>query len=156
MQITLIVVGKLKERYWRDACAEYIKRLSALAKIAVRELPDIDPTRAGGVACAIQKESESILGVMPDNAYRVLFDVQGKLASSEDIAALISVQQVQGRSHFAFVVGGSYGVNEQVKQAVDARISLGRITLPHNLARVVVLEQLYRAHRIMAGAPYHK
>ncbi len=156
MQITLIVVGKLKERYWRDACAEYIKRLSALAKIAVRELPDIDPTRAGGVACAIQKESESILGVMPDNAYRVLFDVQGKLASSEDIAALISAQQVQGRSHFAFVVGGSYGVNEQVKQAVDARISLGRITLPHNLARVVVLEQLYRAHRIMAGAPYHK
>ena len=93
---------------------------------------------------------------MPDNAYRVLFDVQGKLASSEDIAALISAQQVQGRSHFAFVVGGSYGVNEQVKQAVDARISLGRITLPHNLARVVVLEQLYRAHRIMAGAPYHK
>lgn len=156
MQITLIVVGKLKERYWRDACAEYIKRLSALAKIAVRELPDIDPTRAGGVACAIQKESESILGVMPDNAYRVLFDVQGKLASSEDIAAFISAQQVQGRSHFAFVVGGSYGVNEQVKQAVDARISLGRITLPHNLARVVVLEQLYRAHRIMAGAPYHK
>lgn len=156
MQITLIVVGKLKERYWRDACAEYIKRLSALAKIAVRELPDIDPTRAGGVACAIQKESESILGVMPDNAYRVLFDVQGKLASSEDIAALISAQQVQGRSHFAFVVGGSYGVNKQVKQAVDARISLGRITLPHNLARVVVLEQLYRAHRIMAGAPYHK
>ena len=156
MQITLIVVGKLKERYWRDACAEYIKRLSALAKITVRELPDIDPTRAGGVACAIQKESESILGVMPDNAYRVLFDVQGKLASSEDIAALISAQQVQGRSHFAFVVGGSYGVNEQVKQAVDARISLGRITLPHNLARVVVLEQLYRAHRIMAGAPYHK
>lgn len=156
MQITLIVVGKLKERYWRDACAEYIKRLSALAKITVRELPDIDPTRAGGVACAIQKESESILGVMPDNAYRVLFDVQGKLAASEDIATLISAQQVQGRSHFAFVVGGSYGVNEQVKQAVDARISLGRITLPHNLARVVVLEQLYRAHRIMAGAPYHK
>lgn len=156
MQITLIVVGKLKERYWHDACAEYIKRLSALAKIAVRELPDIDPTRAGGVACAIQKESESILGVMPDNAYRVLFDVQGKLVSSEDIATLISAQQVHGRSHFVFVVGGSYGVNEQVKQAVDARISLGRITLPHNLARVVVLEQLYRAHRIMAGAPYHK
>lgn len=156
MHITLIVVGKLKERYWRDACAEYIKRLSAVAKITLLELPDIDSARVGGVGCAIQKECDHIVSVLPDNAYCVLCDIQGTLVSSEEIAELISSQQVHGHSHFVFIVGGSYGVNEQVKQLADMRMSLGRITLPHNLARVVVLEQLYRAHRIIAGAPYHK
>lgn len=158
MHITVIAVGKLKERFWAAACDEYLKRLAPYAAVEVRELPDVDPTRAGGEAKARAQESAAILATLdaiPD-AYAVLLDIGGKAVSSEDIAARLDELALNGKSDVAIVIGGSCGVDDGVCRRVDARWSFGRITLPHNLARVVALEQLYRAFKINRREPYHK
>ncbi len=158
MHITVIAVGKLKEQFWTAACAEYLKRLSAYAVVEVRELPDIDPARAGGEAKARAQESASIvqaLDALP-NVYVVLLDIGGKTVASEDIASRLDALVLEGTNDVALVIGGSCGVDDPVRQRANVRWSLGRITLPHNLARVVILEQLYRAFKINRNEPYHK
>ena len=146
---TIIAVGKLKERFWKDACAEYLKRLQAYTDAAVREVPDSTPEREEtAILAALDK--------LPDSAHIILLDIRGKQASSEQLAAKLETLAVSGVSHVAFIIGGSDGVTDAVKVRATERLSFGPITLPHNLARVVLLEQIYRAHKIIRREPYHK
>ena len=133
MKYTVVCVGKLKERFWKDACTEYTKRLGAYAKVDIREVADIDPAKAGGVDAARDKEG-----------------------ASEELSARLDDLMLRGSSDIAFVIGGSDGVSDEVRARADEMLSFGRITLPHNLARVVLLEQVYRACKISRGEPYHK
>lgn len=156
MKITVVAVGKLKERFWVDACAEYLKRLSPFAKVVVREVPDVDPARAGGVDAARDKEGAAILGALGPSDHVVLMAIEGKQRSSVDFSRRLDALALGGTSDIAFVIGGSDGVNDAVRARANETLSFGLITLPHNLARVVLLEQLYRAFKISRGEPYHK
>jgi len=156
MRITVVAVGKLKERFWADACAEYLKRLKAYARVTVTEVADVDPGRAGGVAAARAKEGEAILAALPEAAHVVLMAIEGKQRSSEGLSRRLDELALSGRSDIAFVIGGSDGVSSAVYDRADETLSFGLVTLPHNLARVVLLEQVYRAFKISRGEPYHK
>lgn len=156
MKITVVAVGKLKEKFWRDACAEYLKRLQAYAKVDVREIADVDPAKAGGVEAARAKEGEAILAAIPAHAHAILLAIEGTERSSEGLSARLDQLALRGESEFAFVIGGSDGVSDTVRARADETLSFGPITLPHNLARVVLLEQVYRAFKISRGEPYHK
>lgn len=156
MRFSIIAVGKLKERFWSAACAEYLKRLGPYAKTDVTEVPDLDPAKCGGEAGAVQREGQAILQAIPERAHTVLLAIEGRQRSSEDLACRLDALALQGISHIAFVIGGSCGVSDAVRQRADETLSFGPLTLPHNLARVVLLEQLYRACKINRGEPYHK
>lgn len=156
MKLTIVAVGKLKERFWADACAEYLKRLQPYAKTSVVEVADVDPARAGGDAAAVQREGEAVLKALPERARVVALAIGGTQRSSEGLAARIDELGVSGVSDVAFVIGGSCGLSADVLARADETLSFGPVTLPHNLARVVLLEQLYRACRISRGEPYHK
>lgn len=146
LKITVIAVGKLKERFWHDACAEYSKRLGGYCNLTVREIPDSNR----------EQESTLVLEALPENATIIVLDIQGKETSSEALASLIERYTVEGVSHLVFVIGGSDGLTNAVKERASLRMSFGPITLPHNLARVVLLEQVYRAFKIIKREPYHK
>lgn len=156
MRFRIVAVGKLKERFWTDACAEYLKRLGAYAKVDVKEIADIDPGRAGGIEAARAKEGASILAAIPDHSHAILLAIDGTERTSEGLSARIDKLALGGKSDLTFVIGGSDGVSADVRKRADETLSFGRITLPHNLARVVLLEQLYRACKISRGEPYHK
>ena len=149
MQIHVIAVGKLKERFWREACEEYLKRLGGYAKVVVHELPDSNPCSE---AAAILPQ----LDALPASTQVVLLDIAGTPTSSEQLAANLDTWATGGISSVAFVVGGSEGVVPTVRERAHLRLSFGPLTLPHNLARVVLLEQIYRAFKINRGEPYHK
>ena len=149
MKFTVIAVGKLKERFWADACAEYVKRLRPYAPTQVVELADNGRDR----------EAEAILRAVdarPERARVVLLAIDGKQRSSEDLAAHLDSLALSGTSEVVLVIGGSDGVTQAVRDRADETLSFGPITLPHNLARVVLLEQLYRAQKISRNEPYHK
>lgn len=146
LSISIFAVGKLKESFWKDACTEYLKRLGAYAKVSVKELPDSNKER----------EAQLILQSIPEHTPILLLDIKGKEVSSEQLATKIDTYALNGESQLAFIIGGSDGVTAEVKQHATERISFGPITLPHNLARVVLLEQIYRAFKISRGEPYHK
>lgn len=156
MKLTIVAVGKLKERFWIDACAEYLKRLQPYAKVAVREIADVDPGRAGGVEAAREREGAAILAALSPAAHVVLLAIEGKERSSVALSQRLDALALGGTSDFAFVIGGSDGVSDAVRARANETLSFGPITLPHNLARVVLLEQLYRAQKISRGEPYHK
>ncbi len=156
MRVTVVAVGKLKERFWADACAEYLKRLKAYAKVEIKEIADIDPAKAGGVGGARDKEGAAILAAIPEQSHAILLAIEGKERSSEGFSRRLDELALSGKSDMAFVIGGSYGVSDAVRARADETLSFGRITLPHNLARVVLLEQVYRACKISRGEPYHK
>lgn len=156
MKITVVAVGKLKERFWADACAEYAKRLSAYATVKMVEIADRDPAKSGGEEAGRALEGKGILAAIPERSHVVLLDIGGKERSSEEIASHLDDLMLRGESLITFVIGGSCGVSPEVRARADERLSFGRITLPHNLARVVLLEQVYRAFKIMRGEPYHK
>ncbi len=156
MNLTIIAVGKLKERFWVDACAEYAKRLTPYLKLAIHEVPDFDPAKCGGVEGSLKKEGSALLGAIPREARVILLDIEGKKRSSEGLSRHIDQLALQGISDVAFIIGGSNGVSGEVRQRADETLSFGPVTLPHNLARVVLLEQVYRACKISRGEPYHK
>lgn len=156
MKIGVIAVGKLKEKFWQDACGEYLKRLKGYAKVRVDEVPDRDPARCGGEEAARKQEGKDILEALPERSHVVLLDIEGKQLSSEGIAARMDALSLMGVSEITFVIGGSCGVSRGVYDESDETLSFGKITLPHNLARVVLLEQIYRAFKISRGEPYHK
>ena len=156
MNITVVAVGKLKERFWADACAEYLKRLGPYARVTVAEVADVDPARAGGEAAARAAEGCSVLARIPERAHVIALAIGGKARTSEGLAAHLDDLALGGTSDVAFVIGGSTGIDEAVLARADETLSFGPITLPHNLARVVLLEQLYRAFKISRGEPYHK
>lgn len=156
MKFTIVAVGKLKEKFWTAACAEYPKRMQPYGKTEVREIADVDPARAGGVDAARDREGAAILAALGPSAHVVLLAIDGKQRSSESFSQRIDALKLNGASDIAFVIGGSDGVSAAVRQRADETLSFGPITLPHNLARVVLLEQLYRAQKISRGEPYHK
>ncbi len=154
MRVSVVAVGKLKERHWREAADEYLKRLTPYARVEVVEIPDRDVS--ADEARALQAEGSAILRVVPDDALLVTLEIGGKTRSSEEFAAWIDAMGIAGRSTIAFVVGGAAGLHADVVSRADERMSLGPLTLPHQMARVVLLEQVYRAFRITRGEPYHR
>lgn len=158
--IDLICVGKLNAKYFAEGVAEYQKRLAAFANFRIIELPEekIEEKNVSDalVRRALEKEGKAILANVRKGAALVALCVEGKQISSEELAALIERQALSGAGDMAFVIGSSHGLAPAVKAAANARISLGRITLPHQLARLVLAEQLYRACTINAGMKYHK
>lgn len=155
MNIKILAVGKLKERFWTDAAAEYLKRLSAYGSVSIAEITDVSADHFG-VEGALSKESTAILKALPERGLVILLDREGAAISSEDLAGMLESFGTYESSAVTFIIGGSHGVSRDVAARADKRISFGKITLPHNLARVVLLEQIYRAFRIMRGEPYHK
>ena len=158
--IDLICVGKLNAAYFAAGVAEYQKRLSAFYNFRIIELPEAaiadKNASEASIQKALQKEGEAILAARRKGAFLAALCVEGKAVSSEELADLIARQALSGAGDMAFVIGSSHGLSPQVKAAANAKISLGRITLPHQLARLVLTEQLYRAATINAGMKYHK
>ena len=156
LKITVIAVGKLKERFWVEACAEYAKRLGAYAKLEFKEIPDRDPAKVGGEEKGVDLECSDVVAAIPERAHVILLDINGKELSSSEIASRLDDLALYGESDLVFIIGGSCGVNRAVRVRANERWSFGRITMPHNMARVVLLEQLYRGFRISRNEPYHK
>lgn len=156
MKIRIIAVGKLKEKFWKDAVQEYVKRLGAYAKIEIVQVQDRDPVKCGGEQDAMQLEAADILKAIPAGTQTILLAIDGKQYSSEDFSKQMEKKMATGISDFCFIIGGSTGVDETIENVADEKLSFGAITLPHNLARVVLVEQLYRAFKIMRNEPYHK
>jgi 23S rRNA (pseudouridine1915-N3)-methyltransferase len=149
IKLNIVAVGKLKEKYWREAVEEYAKRLQKYASFTVTEVEDLpDDGRQ------LDEEGKKILKKI--KGFTVLLDIEGKALSSEEIASLIADKSVGGVSEFTFVIGGSRGVSAEVKSKADIAISFGKVTYPHQLMRVMLAEQLYRALTIINGAGYHK
>lgn len=159
MKITVITVGKIKEKYLEDAIAEYSKRLSRYCKLEIIQVADEKtPDRASEVVETQikDKEGERILSHIKDTAYVVALVIEGKMISSEELAELIDGLGVRGESHIQFVIGGSLGLSKKVLERADYKLSFSRMTFPHQLMRVILLEQIYRSYRIVNGEPYHK
>ena len=159
MKITLITVGKIKEKYLRDAIAEYTKRLSKYCKLESIEVADEKtPDQASGTVeeNIRAKEGERILKYIRDDMYVITLEIAGKMLSSEEFAEKIETLGIQGKSSIAFVIGGSIGLGKEVLKRSDFALSFSKMTFPHQLMRVVLLEQVYRAYRIINGEPYHK
>ena len=159
MKITLITVGKIKEKYFTDAIAEYAKRLSRYCKLEIVEVADEKtPDNASeGLENQIkEKEGERILSKVPDNAYVVALAIDGKQLSSEELADKMEKWNVNGVSHLVFIIGGSLGLTQKVLNRADYSLSFSKMTFPHQLMSVILLEQIYRSYRIMKGEPYHK
>lgn len=159
MKITLITVGKIKEKFFRDAADEYGKRLSRYCKLDIREAVDEKtPEKASQIQCEqiLQKEGERILKLMPEDAFVITLEIEGRRLTSEAFASQIERLGVNGTSHIAFVIGGSLGLHNSIKKRADLAVSFSDMTFPHQLMRVVLLEQIYRAYRIINREPYHK
>ena len=159
MKITLITVGKIKEKYLKDAIAEYSKRLSRYCKLVVVEVADEKtPDNASEtVENAIrEKEAERILKYIKEDAYIITLEINGRQLSSEEMAEKIEKLGIQGISHIIFIIGGSIGLGKAVLDKSDFALSFSKMTFPHQLMRVILLEQVYRSYRIINGEPYHK
>lgn len=159
MNIDIIAVGKVKESYLRDAIAEYSKRLSRYCKLNIIEVQDEKtPDHAGkGVERQIKhKEGERILKHVKQDSYVIALAIDGKMLSSEGLAAQINQLGLRGISHIQMVIGGSIGLDDEVLNRANYKLSFSKMTFPHQLMRVILLEQVYRAYKINAGEPYHK
>lgn len=157
--VQLICVGKLKEKFYADACAEYAKRLGAYCKLTVLELPEErlpDKPSQGQIDAALDKEGDRILSKIPAGSVIIALCVEGKTLSSEELAARMAKWAVQGGSQLVFLIGGSFGLHPKVKERAALRLSMSPMTFPHHLARVMALEQIYRAFKINEGSGYHK
>ena len=152
MKITLITVGKIKEKYLKDAIAEYSKRLSRYCKL------EKTPDQAGETVeeNIRNKEGERILKCIHDDMYVITLEINGVMLGSEEFARKIEQLGVQGNSSIGFVIGGSIGLGKEVRKRADYALSFSKMTFPHQLMRVILLEQIYRAYRIINGEPYHK
>ncbi len=157
--ITLLVVGKLKEKFYLSACEEYAKRLGAYCRFTLTELPETrlpdDPSPAE-IRAGLEKEADAIIAKVPKGAWLCVFTPEGKMLSSEEFAQKLAEVKLAGKSSACFLIGSSFGIAPRVKQMADFRLSMSAMTFPHHLARVMVLEQLYRAEAIQAGSKYHK
>ncbi|ANZ98837.1 23S rRNA (pseudouridine(1915)-N(3))-methyltransferase RlmH [Carnobacterium divergens] len=159
MNIKIISVGKLKEKYLKMGIEEYVKRLGAYCKIELIEVPDEKAPEKLSAAEMIQvkeKEGERILSKIPENAYVFALAIEGKQRTSEEFSKEIDQLGISGKSQLVFVIGGSLGLSDAVLKRSNTQISFGKMTLPHQLMRLVLVEQVYRGYRIMKGEPYHK
>ena len=157
--ITLIVMGKLKEKFYLSAAEEYAKRLKGYCEFNLCELPEYrlpdDPSPAE-IAAGLEKEAESIFSKIPKGAWFCVFTPEGKTLSSEAFAQKLKDLKLSGKSSACFLIGSSFGISPKVKEKADFKLSMGPMTFPHHLARIMVLEQLYRVEAIQAGSKYHK
>jgi 23S rRNA (pseudouridine1915-N3)-methyltransferase len=153
VRLRIAAVGRLKEAHWRAACDEYLKRLRPYATVEVAEIADRDITH--DAVRAVAAEGADLLRAIPESSYVVALDLAGDQVTSEGLSARLAELMVGGRSDVTFVIGGSAGLAPAVVRRAEERLSLSKMTLPHQLARVVLLEQLYRAFRIMRNEPYH-
>ena len=157
--ITLIVMGKLKEKFYLSAAAEYEKRLKGYCSFKIIELPEHrlpeDPSPAE-IQAGLDKEADMIFAKIPKNSWLCIFTPEGKILSSEEFAGKLKDVKNSGKSSACFLIGSSFGISQKVKDKADFKLSMGRMTFPHHLARIMVLEQLYRAEAIQAGSKYHK
>ena len=159
MKITIITVGKIKEKYLKDAIAEYSKRLSKYCKLEIVEVADEKTPDNASETVENQiraKEGERILKYVKDDAYVVTLEIKGRQVTSEELADKIDTLGIQGTSHITFIIGGSIGLGEQVLARSDYALSFSKMTFPHQLMRVILLEQIYRSYRIINHEPYHK
>ncbi len=147
LRVNLICCGKLKEKFYTDACAEYEKRLRRYCSFELTELPETGD---------LKKEGEAILARIPAGSFVIALCIEGQLRSSEELAKLFREQSNQGVSRITLLIGSSFGLDQRVKDRADLRLSMSPMTFPHHLARVMVLEQIYRAFTINEGSRYHK
>ena len=159
LRVYLICVGKLKERFYQEACAEYVKRLSPHCKLTITELPEEKLPQAPSQAqidAALAKEAAAIRGRSPPSARVVALCVEGRLRSSEEMARMFPDLAYSREKCLVFLIGGSYGLDETLKSEAQVRLSMSPMTFPHHLARVMLLEQIYRGAKINEGGRYHK
>ena len=159
LSVYLICVGKLKEQFYKDACAEYMKRLSSYCKLTLVELPEAklskDPTW-GEITNALEKEGDAIRAKIPPSARVAALCVEGRMRSSEELSQMFPVPGHSPDKHMVFIIGGSYGLHPSIKAEANVQLSMSPMTFPHHLARVMLLEQIYRAFKISEGSSYHK
>ena len=158
-EITLITVGKLKEKFYLSAAEEYTKRLSGFCRFKIIELPEhrlSDAPSAAEIADGLEREATQIVARIPKGAWFCVMTPEGKLLSSEALADKLSEIKLNGISSACFLIGSSFGISPKIKAMADMKLSMSPMTFPHHLARVMVLEQLYRAEAIQAGSKYHK
>ena len=159
MKITILSVGKVKEKFYRDAIAEFEKRLSRYCKLEIIEVADEktqEEASENEIKLVKEKEGERLLKNIKEDAYVVCLCIDGKQLDSEELSNKIEKLGVQGTSHIYFVIGGSLGLADEVVKRADFKLSFSKMTFPHQLMRVILLEQIYRAYRIMNNEPYHK
>lgn len=159
MKITVIAVGKVKERFYTDAAAEYEKRLSRYCKTEIVQVADEKTPDGASDAEETRirdREGERILAKIKDDMYVIALAIGGQMLDSVELAAKIERLGTEGKSHIAFVIGGSLGLSSAVMRRADYALSFSRMTFPHQLMRVILLEQIYRSYRIISGGPYHK
>ena len=158
-EITLITVGKLKEKFYLSAAAEYEKRLKGYCNFKILELPEVrlpdDPSPAE-ITAGLEKEAEQILTKIPKGAWFCTLTPEGKLLSSETLAKTLESVKLSGKSSACFLIGSSFGISPRIKAMAQLQLSMSPMTFPHHLARIMVLEQIYRAEAIQAGSKYHK
>lgn len=146
MKITLIVVGKLKERFLVEGVAEYVKRLQKFARVEVREVNECR---------TVDEEGQKVLSLVPQGSWLCVLDVVGEALTSEDFARKISALTLSGVSNLTFAIGGTFGLSDELREAASFRLSLSKMTLTHQMARLVLVEQIYRAFKINRHEPYH-
>lgn len=159
MNISVVTVGKLKEKYLKAGIAEYAKRLGAYAKIAEVEVADEkapEQLSEADMEIVKKKEGERILAKIPQDAYVIALAIDGKMKTSEQLAKDMESLMTYGRSKIVFVIGGSLGLHDEVLKRADEKLSFSKMTFPHQLMKLILLEQVYRGFRIMKGEPYHK
>lgn len=146
MKITLVTIGKLKEKFLIDGVAEYLKRIKIFAKTEVREISECR---------TVEEEGEKLLAQVPKDSFLIVLDVAGSELTSEGLAEKISALNLRGISDITFLIGGAFGLSEDVRQAANFRLSLSQMTFTHQMARLIIVEQIYRAFKIIRGEPYH-
>ena len=158
MNISIICVGRIKETFYRDAIAEYSKRLSGYCNFRIIEVEDESDQgfNSGDASVILSREADRILKQIKPGMYVITLEIKGKKTDSEGFSEMLSDLFVSGRSDIAFVIGGSNGLDRLVSQRADYKLSFSDMTFPHQLMRVILSEQIYRAFRIMRGEPYHK
>ena len=158
-EITLIAMGKLKEKFYLEACAEYEKRMKGYCQFKVLELPEIrlpEQPSPAEISAALEKEADVILTKIPKNTWFCVMTPEGKLLSSDELASKMASVKNSGKRGACFLIGSSFGMSPRLKEIADFKLSMSPMTFPHHLARVMVLEQLYRSEAIQSGSKYHK
>ena len=158
MRINIICVGKLKEKYWKEACEEYLKRLKSYADLKIIELAEEKEKGAGEAEETRIKNEEGkrILYAIPQGSYVITLEIKGKALSSEGLAEKIESLGIEGKSDISFIIGGSLGMSEEVMARSDFALSFSNMTFPHQMMRVILLEQIYRSYKIIRKETYHK
>jgi 23S rRNA (pseudouridine1915-N3)-methyltransferase len=159
MRVQVICIGKLKEKYWTEAVSEYAKRLSKYCDLEITELKEtklVDKASKAQEEAVIEEEGRTILKHVKDSSFVISLEIQGKSLSSEELSQKFEELSLDGNSHLTFIIGGSLGLSKDVSRRADFKLSFSKMTFPHQMMRVILLEQIYRAFKIIKNEAYHK